>query len=187
MPEDRPDPPNSQGMTLVEVLIAVSFLAVGLLGLLLTITSALTLNQVNREETLALNAAREKVSEMQNADEFSNIYGIYSVAPDETFEVDGLPDSVGTIIFPESGGVLMEDIDDPELGMPRDLNGDTTTDTGDRSGDFGDDAPHFSYREEITEVTDMEDIFKVRVVIALAGGELVKEFSVETYLYREKL
>ncbi len=55
---------------------------------------------------------------------------------------------------------------------------------GDRSGDFGDDAPHFSYREEITEVTDMEGIFKVRVVIALASGEFVKEFSVETYLYR---
>ena len=55
---------------------------------------------------------------------------------------------------------------------------------GDRTGDFGDDAPHFSYREEITEVTDMEDIFKVRVVIALASEEAVKEFSVETYLYR---
>ncbi|MBW1766278.1 MAG: prepilin-type N-terminal cleavage/methylation domain-containing protein [Deltaproteobacteria bacterium] len=60
-------------------------------------------------------------------------------------------------------------------------------DAGTRSGDFGDDAPHFSYREEITEVTDMEDIFKVRVVIALASGEFVKEFSVETYLHREAL
>ena len=54
-------------------------------------------------------------------------------------------------------------------------------------GDFGDDAPHFRYLEEITEVTDMEDIFKVRVVIALASGEFVKEFSIETYLYREAL
>ena len=60
-------------------------------------------------------------------------------------------------------------------------------DAGTRSGDFGDDAPHFSYLEEITEVTDMEDIFKVRVVIALASGEFVKEFSIETYLYREAL
>jgi len=33
----------------------------------------------------------------------------------------------------------------------------------------------------------MEDIFKVRVIIALASGEFVKEFSVESYLYREVL
>ena len=33
----------------------------------------------------------------------------------------------------------------------------------------------------------MEGIFKVRVVIVLASGEFVKEFSVETYLYREVL
>ncbi len=127
---------KGRGMTLVEILIAISFLSVALLGLLLTITASLTLNQVNREETLALNAARNKVSEMQDAADFSTVYATYSVSPNNTFNIAGLDNASGSILFPQEGGVLKEDIGDPTLGMPRDLNGDTLVDGADRSGDY---------------------------------------------------
>jgi prepilin-type N-terminal cleavage/methylation domain-containing protein len=58
---------------------------------------------------------------------------------------------------------------------------------GSFSGDFGEDYPYFRYREEIEEVIDVENLFKVRVGIFLDEGKAENEFLVTTYLYRKKL
>lgn len=62
----------------------------------------------------------------------------------------------------------------------------TTLEPAFSSGDFGDDFPHFRYHEEIEEVTDRENIFKVKVTISLEIPTGAKDLSIETYLYREK-
>jgi prepilin-type N-terminal cleavage/methylation domain-containing protein len=54
-------------------------------------------------------------------------------------------------------------------------------------GDFGEDYPYFRYREEIEEITDAENLFKVRVTVFLDDGKAENEFLVTTYLYRKKL
>jgi len=58
---------------------------------------------------------------------------------------------------------------------------------GSFSGDFGEDYPYFRYREEIEEITDAENIFKVSVTVFLDDGKAENEFLVTTYLYRKKL
>ncbi|MDY7036263.1 MAG: prepilin-type N-terminal cleavage/methylation domain-containing protein [Thermodesulfobacteriota bacterium] len=55
------------------------------------------------------------------------------------------------------------------------------------SGDFGEDFPSFTFQEEISEMTDMEHLFKVRVSIILEKDNYFNDFSVETYLFREQM
>ena len=54
------------------------------------------------------------------------------------------------------------------------------------SGDMGEDFPDFTYREEIREVSELENLFKVRVGIVLERDEMRKDLWLETHLYREK-
>jgi len=63
-------------------------------------------------------------------------------APGSHFAVDGLepvdgdPDGfVGEVLLPEMGLELREDVDDPLMGMPRDLNGDMQIDALDHLAD----------------------------------------------------
>ncbi len=58
---------------------------------------------------------------------------------------------------------------------------------GSSSGDFGDDFPYFSYREEISEMPDLENLFKVKVSVFLDKKEATKDLSIETYLYRNQM
>ena len=55
------------------------------------------------------------------------------------------------------------------------------------SGEFGDDFPYFSYQGEISEMTAIEHLFKVKVNIILEKGKAMKDLSIETYLYKEKM
>jgi prepilin-type N-terminal cleavage/methylation domain-containing protein len=45
---------SSRGMTLIEVIIALTVLAVGILGLVMSLSSSLVLTDPNREEGIAL-------------------------------------------------------------------------------------------------------------------------------------
>ena len=54
---------------------------------------------------------------------------------------------------------------------------------GTSSGDFGENFPDFFFREEIIEVPDLENLFKVKVSIILKRAHGVRNLSVETYLY----
>ncbi len=57
---------------------------------------------------------------------------------------------------------------------------------GTSSGDFTDDFPDFSFREEISTVPGIDDLFKVRISITLKNQEFSKDLSIETYLFRRQ-
>ena len=65
------------------------------------------------------------------------------------------------------------------------IQADPGLEAGNQSGDFGEKFPHFTYRQEISEAEEMENVFRVEVVISRGEEGLMKEFPVETYLHME--
>lgn len=63
---------GSRGFTLIELMIALSILAVGLLGLIGMTTTAMSANKVARQFTEGLNLARDKVESLKR----NNLYTI---------------------------------------------------------------------------------------------------------------
>lgn len=131
---------RQRGAMMLEVSIAAAVLAVALSGLLSVMVSANTLRKVNRETALANAAARDLIETAQ-AQTFGDVLQDYIA--NSTFVVEGLrvqkgdPDgSVGEVMFPMANNELREDIVDPALGMPRDLNGDGVIDSVDHSLDY---------------------------------------------------
>lgn len=141
----------SRGVTTVELVIALSVLALGMLAQAsLTITHA---NQTgfNREHRLALEGARAELEVLKNYD-FATVFAAFDEQtwqdpPDArgpNFEVRGLsaapddPDGkVGRVYFPVGpaptgspipGPVLREDQQNTWFGTPADLDGDGTVD-----------------------------------------------------------
>jgi len=57
---------------------------------------------------------------------------------------------------------------------------------GTDTGDMGEDFPDFTYQEEISEVPDVENVYKVRVGIILEREKSRKDLWLETFVYREK-
>ena len=55
---------------------------------------------------------------------------------------------------------------------------------GDSSGNFGEDFPQYTYKEEITQVPGMEHLFKVHLQIGISGDDAARNYEVETYLFR---
>ena len=64
------------------------------------------------------------------------------------------------------------------------LQADETLGEGTDSGDCGEDYPGFQYRDEISEVPDMEGLYRVRVSVFTENGENVRDMSLETYIFR---
>lgn len=135
----------SGGFTLLELMIAMSIVAIAMLALMSTLFQTSRLQATIREQTLAYNGARLKIEELRNIP-FSTIYNLYKQGTTlNTFTVSGLNvasgTSVGQISFPEdssgSGSTnLREYVVDSALGMPRDLNGDGIIDTLSHSNDY---------------------------------------------------
>jgi type II secretory pathway pseudopilin PulG len=145
---------SSAGFTTLELLVTAAVMLVALLTFAQTIASSRTLTELNRETTLATEAARRMIETVQ-AQDFEDIFALYNSskaddpgsagsAPGPDFAVgvlepeaeddDGL---AGEILFPSSvPGQLNENAIDESLGMPRDLNGDTLVDALDHSGDY---------------------------------------------------
>lgn len=131
------------GMTLLEVTIAISVLVLGIVGSMQTMILLERSAERTRESDRATQAARQVLEKIQ-AEAFPEAFRRYNgttaddpgtgVAPGCNFAVPGLsarpddPDGMpGEVDFPTPPGmpgVLREDIVDPLLGMPRDLNGD---------------------------------------------------------------
>ena len=134
-----------KGFTLVEIAMASAVLTIAAGGLMSSIVASMALTRVNNETSLAQTYARRAIENMQGVD-FANIFRTFNADPDDDVagvgtgagasfqvfgleplatDVDGMP---GEISFPSVvvGGVeqLRENVDDPALGMPRDLNGD---------------------------------------------------------------
>lgn len=57
---------------------------------------------------------------------------------------------------------------------------------GTDTGDMGEDFPDFTYQEEISEVPDVENLYKVKVGIILERERARKDLWLETYIFKEK-
>ena len=104
---------------------------------------------INAENARAADAARATLETLR-AEPLSQIFALYNAdpaddpaggAPGDRFSVPGLQDDaggdlVGRVVFPTIAGALREDVDDPVLGLPRDLNGDRVIDDLDHALDY---------------------------------------------------
>lgn len=145
---------TGSGFTLVDIAVAMVLLIFGAGAFTLTVLSTMRLAESNEETATADTALHEAAANLEGM-AFVDIFAAYNTdttddpgfAPGEGFDVTGLtstamdPDGrVGVISFPtlSPGGVLQlrEDVVDPGLGMPRDLNGDGAIDALDHSDDY---------------------------------------------------
>jgi Tfp pilus assembly protein PilV len=62
-----------------------------------------------------------------------------------------------------------------------------TLSEGTVTGDLGEDFPDFTYEEEISEVPEVENVYKVKVGIILEREKARKDLWLETYIYKEKM
>jgi hypothetical protein len=142
------------GITFIEIAITLTFFAIAGLGLIGTMGYSIKQNAVNKETSVATLAARSALERLR-ATPFNEVYAEFNADKTDDplgldtgagsyFEVEDLrkysEDGVsgaGTIFFPEDkNGKLVENLDLPELGLPRDLNLDGTVDKNDRAADY---------------------------------------------------
>lgn len=159
LPESGIATPQSAraGFGLLEVMVSLSVLTIALLAFSQAILMSLAASQVQREQGIARDAARQMIERMQ-AETFSEVFARYNAtAADDpgagnlfaaAFAVTGLQAQandadglVGEIWFPTGAapggvGVLREDLPDARFGTPRDLNADGVVDGLDHSGDY---------------------------------------------------
>ena len=154
-----------RGFTMVEVAVATGVMVVGVVGMAGAVAASVKLVDANRERIAAHQAARAILEQMQDGD-FGDTFAEFNADPSDdpggagtgrgsSFDVPGLRVSewarnhgqgggaavgagaVGGIEFPTlADGRLSESIDDPDLGMPRDLNGDGVISTGALTGGY---------------------------------------------------
>ena len=145
------------GFTLTELMLAMTVLLVALGAFSQSLVQSMALTEANRESALAQDGVRETVEVLNGTDDFALLFARYNAdpaddppgvsSPGSNFAVAGLtplttdPDGfVGEIVFPSlvtaAGTELREDIVLPELGFPRDLNGDGFVDSVDHSTDY---------------------------------------------------
>jgi len=139
------------GMSLLELLMALSALLITMGGLSLSQVTSIALSRGNQESARAADAAQSVLEELRDEDDFATIYARWNRtsdddpagAPGASFDVPGLdpvaddPDGrVGEVIFPGNGTVLLEDARDWVLGTPRDLDLDGSIDGSDQADDY---------------------------------------------------
>lgn len=179
-------PRASAGLTIVEIVVALSVLVVAVSIFCQMLVSTARMRSMNRESLLAADAARVAIERLRN-EPFAQAWRLYNetpsddpggagTAPGPRFAVDGLDSvdgaaegMVGRYVFPtrrvegvEGSGVgglqigggktaqsgasggsgavvtyeLREDLQDPSLGMPRDLDGDNVIDAKNHALDY---------------------------------------------------
>jgi hypothetical protein len=134
-------------------MLAAVFVAVAGQQIVASFGSAIRLSTTHRERALAVEAAESVVEDLR-ATPFGEVVLRFDgdpqndpagpgTAPGSGFEVRGLTplqgdaDGLqGRVEFPGDGVLLLESADDPQLGMPRDLNGDGAIDEIDHSTDY---------------------------------------------------
>jgi len=143
-------PGSRRGLSLLEVLIAVSVFGITMAGLTGTQLTSIALSRANQDLSLATDAAQSVLEELRAEPDFHAIYLRWNANPDDdpagtvgpgnAFDVRGLepapddPDGrVGEVIFPGDGMQLLENLDDRLLGTPRDLDLDGVIDGQDQS------------------------------------------------------
>ncbi|MEN8150099.1 MAG: hypothetical protein ABFS86_09760 [Planctomycetota bacterium] len=146
----RGPPATEAGLGLVEMMVAVAILATAILAILSVAAHSIKLDSVNRETALASDAARVRYEQLRalpllqvlatyNTDPTDDPEGEYTaVGPKAQISRDqaGL-DFASTVELPlTKEGELREDAVRPELGLPRDLNGDGVIDDEDHRDDY---------------------------------------------------
>lgn len=148
---------RQSGFTLIEVMVAIVLLSIAMLGFSRSVVSTMVASDTDREVRSATEASRAALERISGAT-FSEVFALYNsddeddpdgdgTAPGTAFDVaglDALPGDedgrVGEVLLPfldtPGGPQVREDLDIPELGMPRDLNGDGVIDDQDHSGDY---------------------------------------------------
>jgi len=135
-------------------MITVTLGSLLLVALSNSILTSVKATSVNKESALASDGIADLVERLQGVGHFKDVFALYDAnpnddpgipgsAPGNHFAVHGLqvPDDepggfVGEIVFPTIGNQLREDVVLPDLGMPRDLNGDGVIDSADHAGDY---------------------------------------------------
>jgi len=153
--------PSRRGFTLIEIAISLTILACAISMFTTTVISMLRQREVNRQNSLAARAIQSTLERIRN-EPLSGVWALYNADPDDdplgagtapgaTFDVDGLarrrltPElPVGDVLLPgvdtaDAGDPpqweLREDLEAPELGMPRDLDLDHVIDALDHGSD----------------------------------------------------
>jgi len=146
------------GFTFVELAVVLVILLVALLIFSSTLNGIARQRAVNHESALAVSAARNMLETLRS-ETFGEVFALYNAdpnddpdgagtAPGNRFAVEDLraaSDSVdgleGEVLFPAlddpvEGLELHEDLVDRDLGLPRDLSGDSIVDDQDHSQDY---------------------------------------------------
>jgi hypothetical protein len=128
-------------------------MALALVMLSGTVVSTSKLLPATQEDYTAVQGASNVIEAMHGAD-VDEVFALFNdfadddpngpgTAPGAHFEVEGLQPLdddadgfVGHVVLPELRGALREDVQDPRLGMPRDLSGDAEVDVEDHAGDW---------------------------------------------------
>jgi prepilin-type N-terminal cleavage/methylation domain-containing protein len=125
------------GLTLLEIAVAVAVLAIGLGSSVYALLGGMALQRSAAERTLALQAAESTIEALQ-AVEFDEAFVRFNgttaddpgggASPGDSFDVLGLTAQAGDadgrageILFPGDNVQLLENVNDVDLGMPRDL------------------------------------------------------------------
>lgn len=153
--------PSRRGFTLIEIALSLAILACVISMFTTTIVAMLRQREVNRQNSLASRAIQSTLERIRN-EPLSLVWALYDpeaaddplgpgMAPGPTFDVAGLPRislspelPVGLVLLPGLDAAepdeapawqLREDLEAPELGMPRDLDLDHVIDQLDHAGD----------------------------------------------------
>jgi len=146
--------PAESGLTLLEVLLGMTIFAVAALSVMNVMVYSMRLDSSNKETAVAMHVAR-RVMEQMRATPFDRVLADYNsepkddpdgegLSPGAVFEVpelgvinEEIGEIVGEVILPlDKNGKLKENLDMPELGLPRDLSGDGKIDNKDHAGDL---------------------------------------------------
>jgi len=145
-------------MTLIELVLVLGILAMAFGMLTSTLVANSRQRSVNRESAIAADGARDLFEQILNEDH-EDVYALFNAdpaddpggvgtAPGHRFAFEGLapvataPDGmVAEIIMPALSPIqgeweLREDFVDGDLGMPRDLNGDSIIDDLNHADDY---------------------------------------------------
>lgn len=153
LPRPAPSASPRQGMTVIELLVTMTILATALHMTAAALINTGRVEPKQREASLALDAARD-LSELLRSEDPARLFARYNDDPDDDpdgpgtapgghFAVKGLDPReddadgfVGRVEFPTLGSELREDLEDRDLGLPRDLDLDGTIDDLDHGTNY---------------------------------------------------
>ncbi len=121
---------NQGGYSFIELMIALSVMAVGALTQASLTVTHYRQTDLNKELIVVAEAARSQLEIVRGTD-FGTVLSTFHGTSAQQFDVDGLAPAksdkdgrVGRVLFPMVGNDLREDVKDARLGMPADLDSD---------------------------------------------------------------